>query len=834
MFKRRRPAARGPGLDVKGRPEHSGAVRENPFRRFAHRLRPGRNSPTATVACLSIGALVAASVVVGVGAIGARADVSDVGGWLPSNVKGNVVHVNGLSGQVDGRVALPRSGDSALEVSNDGNIVLVLDKRTGRVSRVDAGRLTVAQTSDAGAPADDIATGGGRAWRISPGKGAVQAMDPSTLAPIGAAIDIGGKPLGRAQVDAAGTLWVPVSSTGEVVPVRGTQKGTPIKVAEPNGRVLVTLASGRIVVTDVVGAKTMVVTDAGVGLSVTLPTDMTKGARDKILTPDVSEGPVVPILASDTGTLTLVDMDSGSVKAVPLQTEKHEYGGPQVLGARVYVADRTTGSLLVYNIAQAKFEAPVTVTGVAGPLQITVRSGLLWANDPDNVTAAVINVQGQVRRIGKDGTAGQDAPGNETAPSRTRPPTPPESTPRPSWAQTSDPPRNPGGNTDPGDDQRPGNPAVPTAEQSQLPRPDQNRPTTREPTGEPTRKPIPSGPPPPVATVTVTRTQPAASEPPATTPPAASEPPVTHKPSGTNKPSVTTAPSSSEPPAPMKPPGVPQAATSGGKITLTFTPAPGATPTRYRLGGAAAGLLHTPDSIAPGGAKMFTVTGGKCGTEYSFFVIADYPSGSMNSAPSTPIQPCTAPTAPKNLKITAAQGGHGAALDWSAPSNTGGTQESYQVSVAGAQATVADSKHVVGQLKNSRQYPVSIVAKNAAGSSPALTGTIDLTPPSAEFNVGPNISNGVTIGVHPGPRVSRNSPQIPAGYTGKIVVHCQTRGQKVTRDRGDEPSSPSDIWDKVTYTGGGKRVDGYMTDLYVRTPNAASGTFSSTRLWTCD
>ncbi|WP_126638950.1 hypothetical protein [Embleya hyalina] len=798
---------------------------------------------------LATGALIAASAIVGVGAMGADAAVSDVGAWLPSNARGTVTHVNGLSGRVDGRVALARSNDSALEVSNDGDTVLVLDRKTGRVTRIDPALLTVAQTSDAGNPADDIATGGGRSWRISAGRGTVQAMDPVTLAPLGAPVDLGAKPLGRAQVDAGGTLWVPISATGEVVPVRESQKGPAIKVAEPGGRILVTLASGRIVVTDVVGAKTMVVTDGGVGLSITLPTDMTKGTGDKLSTPDATEGPVVPILASDTGTLTLVDIDNRSVKAVPLRIDNHEYGGPQVLGVRVYVPDRTTGSLVVYNTAQARFETPIKVTGVPGPLQITVRGGLLWANDANNATAAVVNVQGRVHEIGKDGTPGRDTPGDRSIPGET---IPSAQTPSGS-AQPSRPPSTSPGPQEPAEDTAPPEEpiTVPAQEPPTSPEPPSNPPETTGRAPKPERSAPPPAPPRqvPGPTVTVTATvtpssTPARpsksarpSAPTATATPTgtttSSGPPASSKPTRSSSP---TPPASSPPSeAPMKPPGVPQAAASNGKITLTFTPAAGATPTRYRLGGSAEGLTHTPDSIAPGGAKMFTVSGGKCDTEYSFFVIADYPNGSMNSAPSTPIRPCTAPTAPKGLKITPGQGGHGATLAWSASTNTGGAQVSYQVAVQGLPtATVTAATHVVGQLKNSHAYAVSVVAGNAAGSSAALTGSIDLTPPPVDFNVGPNIANGVTIGIHPGPKVSARSPQIPAGYTGKITVHCQTRGQRVTRDRGDEPAAPSDIWDRVTYTAGGARVQGYMTDLYVRTPNSAAGTFSSARLWTCD
>ncbi|MEU8131888.1 hypothetical protein [Streptodolium elevatio] len=389
-------------------------------------LKPGRGRTTTAVALGAAGSLIAGMVVAGMGAAGANPDLSDIGAWLASDKKGNVAHVNGLTGQVDGRVKLPRNDDTRLQVSEDGNTVLVLDESTGTVSRIDPSQLTVPQTFDHETPGLKLASGGGKAWLVDAANGQVRPIDPVSLAPLGAPLDVGGKPLGEAQADPAGTLWVPVPSTGQLVPVTGDKLGSPIKVAEPNGALLLTMASGRPVVTDVKGGQMLIVSGNGVERTVKLPEDMAKGNPEKLLAPGLSEGPVVPVLAADTGTLTLVDIDSGSVTAVPLTVPAHDFAPPQVLGAKVYIPDRSAGSLFVYNIVQAKFEDQLKVTGVPGKLEAYVRDGLLWVNDQDSATAAVVNVQGQLQLIGKyENTPG---PGQGSATGST-PPTPAKSVP---------------------------------------------------------------------------------------------------------------------------------------------------------------------------------------------------------------------------------------------------------------------------------------------------------------------------------------------------------------------------------------------------------------------
>lgn len=704
-------------------PQHSGLKM-----RLRHAFRPAQGRKTTAAALGAAGALIAGIVVSGMGAAGANPDLSDIGAWLTSDSKSTAVHVNGLTGQVDGRVRLPTGDTRDLQVSEDGKSVLVLDSTTGTVSRIDPAQLTVPQVSEPRTAGLQLASGGGKAWLADAANGTVQAIDPVTLASLGAPMDMGGKPLGQVLADPNGTLWVPIASLGHLVPVNGEQVGSAIKVAEPGGMLLLTLASGRPVVTDVTGGRVLVVSATGIERTVELPTAMTSGKPEKLLAPGLSEGPVVPLLASDTGTLTLVDIDSGSVKAVPLTVPQHQYGPPQVLGAKVYIPDRDAGTLLVYNTVQGAFEEAKKVTGVPGNLETFVREGLLWVNDAENATAAVVNVQGQMQLIGK-----YDVPQPSGAASGTSTPTPaksvPEggvttsaeagsSTPVPSGQETSgtptgegtpgtsppptsgapvppqpeQPPGGSGDSTGPigGDDGRP-----PTREPDPRPtqpeKPDPTRENPKPPVTKTADPPSPPVTPPPVTPPPVTPppvTPPPVTPPPVTpppvTPPPVTTPPVTTPPAPTTTPPsptttspkpTTTSPKPTTTP-PMKPPGTPVAQSGPGKITLMFTPS-SSPPVRYRLGGAGAGLGVTPLNVGPKGPFMFTVSGGSCDKEYSFYIIAEYSTGVINSKSSTPIRPCVPPGKPTGLNATTAAGGK-AQVTWKPPTNTAGETITYR------------------------------------------------------------------------------------------------------------------------------------------------------------
>ncbi|MEV7969351.1 hypothetical protein AB0O34_25695 [Sphaerisporangium sp. NPDC088356] len=71
---------------------------------------------TAVIATGVVAVLGVAAVVVGVGVSSASPKLADVGAWLWSSARGAVVHANGLSGRVDGRIENVAKPGSHLKV----------------------------------------------------------------------------------------------------------------------------------------------------------------------------------------------------------------------------------------------------------------------------------------------------------------------------------------------------------------------------------------------------------------------------------------------------------------------------------------------------------------------------------------------------------------------------------------------------------------------------------------------------------------------------------------------------------------------------------------------
>lgn len=372
------------------------------------RLRPTGNRLTGYLAVCAVGALVTTSLTVGAGASGTRPRLADVGAWLTSGARGEVVHAHGLTGDVDGRIALP-SGTTGhpVSVARDGRTPLLLDGRTGRVVRLDAAQLTAAQSTKYGAAGLQLVSGGAYAYLVDPAKGTVQRIDPARTTPEGSPQKLGGRP-GNAVVDGTGTLWVPLPDRGTVVPFVAGRRGTAIEVADSGHDLALTLAAGRPVLTDRTAAVTKVLTATGVQGTFDLGDAIAGADPQDVLVPARTDGSLVPVLAAGSGDLVLVDVRTRQTLRARIPVAGLKPGAPQLLGRRVYIPDESTGRLLVYDTSLSASAAPVRVSGAAGALELFVRDGLLWANDPDGADAAVIDAKGGVRHIAKYRT---DAPG---------------------------------------------------------------------------------------------------------------------------------------------------------------------------------------------------------------------------------------------------------------------------------------------------------------------------------------------------------------------------------------------------------------------------------------
>ncbi|GAA3224753.1 hypothetical protein [Nonomuraea helvata] len=427
--------------------------------------------PTALIAGVVATLLVAAAVWFGVGVSSANPKLADVGAWLWTSAKGKVVHVNGLSGEVDGY--LDDKADRRLRVVQDGGNVLLVDDGTGYVSRIEPSQLTVSQTRDFGAAGLQLAVSGTAGYAVDPASGKIQQIDPVTLNSVGAPITLPG-PLGAARIDGGGRLWVPVTAKGEVVPVTKGVAASPLKVGEPGEELAITIAGGLpVVVNSRAATATIIGSDGGVG-EITLPKGVAQAAKGGVLTPATTEGSLVPILTpGDSGLLVVIDTASNSVLSTKFESDDPtKLGVPQVLGSKVYVPDQGRGSVIIWDSAAGGRPSTLQVAQEPGPVDVFVKDGLLWANDENGDKAVVIDPEGRKHDVDKDDS---DVPGPTSTPK-------PKQTPRPEPSKTDTRPDPVPTHTEP----------RPTRTRESEPAREETPTPTPTPSREPTRTPTPT------------------------------------------------------------------------------------------------------------------------------------------------------------------------------------------------------------------------------------------------------------------------------------------------------------------------------------------------------
>jgi hypothetical protein len=371
-----------------------------------------RDRLTGHIAIAVVGVLCAAAVVFGVGMASAKYHLADVGGWLSSTKKGELVHVNGLSGKVDGKVTLSGSTGHPMKVIQQNGVVLIVDEVTGVVSRVDPAHLNVVQGATyRGAAGMDVVSGSGAAYALDQPKGSVQRLDPMTLATLGSPLSLT-SPLGASAIDAASVLWVPTPTNGQAAPVRSGQAAQPIGIGSAGDDLALTIAAGSAVVTDFTAAQSVILGASGTQAKVRLPSSVAQAPKGTVLAPTSTDGQLVPLLAG--GQLIVLNSGSGSLSSVALRLPPHhKLAAPQALGQRVYIPDQSSGSLLVYDAAKNRMEQQVPVTGHPGQLDAFVKDGLLWVNGPDSAKAVVVDGSGGHKPVQK---YSPDVPGSQNNP----------------------------------------------------------------------------------------------------------------------------------------------------------------------------------------------------------------------------------------------------------------------------------------------------------------------------------------------------------------------------------------------------------------------------------
>ena len=713
-------------------------------------LRRDRTAATAAFAALTLLAVAVFSTTGGWRRV--RPAMRDAGAWLTDTPRGSVVHANGLAGTPDARVAIDGAAGHPLSVVQDGGQVVVVDSVTGRVSRIDPAQLTVTQSVDYDTAGIRIVSGSGLSYAIDPEHGVVQQIDLAKLSALGAPLRLGQR-LGAAGIDDQGTLWVPEPALGLLVAVAHGAAGPGVSVGLPGDAVSLTIAGGVPVVTDATRASLTVLGRGGARTTVNLPASTGPSLAGGWQIPTATDGTLVPLVVSGAGQLVVVDTKSGAPSSVTLaDAVGDDLGVPQLLGSRVYLPDDTTGQLIVYDTASGQLVERIPVTNHPAKLQVFVKDGMLWIDDPDGPDAVAVEASGAVHHIGKDGphlpggstpTPSSESGGDAGSASSATTPTATTSTPARVGKGTPSRPRpSTGGSSTPA----PSRPAGPSGSSGPTSPTSPSKPVT--PSSGPS--PAPPG-------------QGSASSSPGPSP--------TPKPTPGPTPNPSSSSSSTPPPPPVKAPQSVTETPRAGSIHVTFTPV-GAGVTDYTLTGLPAGVTVPP--VPAGGAAYFDVTGLTCGsTPYVFGVSANYPNGSAATQATAGALPCLAPGAPQGLKFDTATE-HRIGVSWSPPASTNGGSVTYDVSWgSGSPHTgLTGTSDAITGLANFQSYLVTVTARNPAGASqPPASASVTLS-------AGPwagHITNNAMYPVN-----ERRSPQLsapvvnqfPAGGNSAVSVGC--------------------------------------------------------------
>lgn len=339
-------------------------------------------------------------------------DLGDGLAWLGSSEKGELLLADGASGEGVGiNSSLVDAGSSLTIVHEDGVAYVTVDGE--RLYRLDPSETAASTQLESG---ERIVRGGQRAYLVNERKGTVRAVDPSTLEDDGRAFEYGTGV--RAEADADGRLVVAEVATGKVHVVEGTTSNSPTSVGD--GPVQMVGAGNVPTVVDVAGGSAYAFNEGK-------PTRIRLNLRSgRHLVPRTAEVETVGLLKPSTseGRLTLIDVATGDARAVSVRSDVKDVDPPLIAKRAVYLVDRGAGRVLVVDPASGDIrqEQSISSVGRGDGLEIFVKDGYLWVNNPDGDKAAVVASDGTVKQISKYETEGLPEIGGDEPDSADAPP----------------------------------------------------------------------------------------------------------------------------------------------------------------------------------------------------------------------------------------------------------------------------------------------------------------------------------------------------------------------------------------------------------------------------
>jgi hypothetical protein len=368
-----------------------------------------------------------AGFLIGRGETGLRLLIQPGDAWLSTNKDGSVTHIDGQTARPTAQLLLKGAAGHQLAVIQVGERVLVLDETTGVLVRINPAQLLLGAQAKIGTGSVVVA-GIAATYVVNYGAQTVQRIDPVTLRQLGPTVSLPWPPAPGAVVDSAGTLWLPIPSTGSVVSVTSAGLGRPVRVGAVGADVVMTSANGVPIAVDRTTRRLTPVTLAGAGNALTLPAAVGAGTKSLIV-PAGSGSPDVPMVdPNGQPSLVIVNLTTGASHTASLgpSVAGDRFGPPVQAGSRVFIPDYSTGQVLVYQTSVGLLGSTIPVLSHPGLFTAQVIDGIAYFNDPNGNRAVVMTPDGVVHIVSKSGPHVPKA-----HPGPPPPPAPPATTPSP-------------------------------------------------------------------------------------------------------------------------------------------------------------------------------------------------------------------------------------------------------------------------------------------------------------------------------------------------------------------------------------------------------------------
>ncbi|MEU9845051.1 hypothetical protein AB0C69_38235 [Actinomadura sp. NPDC048032] len=334
----------------------------------------------------------------GGGRVGLAVAATDGSAWLWSRTAGEVDRVNPDSGRVEQRRQVTDARGHRVQVTQNDRFLLIHDLDTGRVSSLDLNGLGFSGRLDIGTRGDPhLAMGSNGAALVERTTGAVRALDPATLRPVGPVLQLPG-PLVGGEFDDAGLLWVAAPRQGTVLAVKVAAQGPSVvrtaEAAPPDHDLAMTVLDEGALVVDRDGRGLVVATGGGTR-RVTTPVSLV-GA----MVPARTHGALAAVTVPAAGAVvTLGDVrQGGPVRSFPLTDPVQEPAVP--FAGKVYLPVRETGQVRVFEPA-GRQTGMLSMPAGRGDMELQVREGNLFVNSPGSTDALVVGGDGVARKVGK-------------------------------------------------------------------------------------------------------------------------------------------------------------------------------------------------------------------------------------------------------------------------------------------------------------------------------------------------------------------------------------------------------------------------------------------------